>query len=90
MSELIYNKYICSDCGKTVVAHSVEDIIKNEKMCISCLSLSRNIAHKNILKNPRRPRPKKETRPKTFIELEKKKKEDEAIWGHLRNTKESK
>ena len=89
-SELIYNKYICANCGAVVLANTIEEIIENEKRCISCLSLSRNIAHKNILKNPRRPRPKKETRPKTFIELEKKKKEDEAKWGHLRNTKESK
>lgn len=36
MSDLIYDKYICSDCGKTVVAHSVEDIIKNEKKCADC------------------------------------------------------
>lgn len=89
-NNLLYGKYICVSCGAVVIANTIEEIIENEKMCIDCLTSSKNIAHKNILKNPRRPRPKKETRPKTFIELEKKKKEDEAKWGHLRNTKESK
>lgn len=34
--KLVYDKYICNDCGKPVVAHSVEDIIKNEKKCADC------------------------------------------------------
>ena len=34
--DLVYNKYLCVDCGKPVVAHTVKDVIKNEKKCADC------------------------------------------------------
>lgn len=36
MSDLIYDKYICSDCGKTIIAHTFEDVVKYEKKYADC------------------------------------------------------
>lgn len=87
-NDLIYNKYICADCGKTVLAHTVEDVIKNEKLCIDCLTVK--YSKKIIIKRAYSKKIKKETRPLTHKELLKKKNDDELKWGHLRNIKESK
>lgn len=91
-SELIYNKYICANCGTMVLANTIEEIIDNKKMCIDCLTHTENISTKDRIKKQYsiKRRPKKETRPKTSFELENKKKEDEAKWGYLRSSKESK
>lgn len=89
-NNLLYGKYICVSCGDVVLATTIEEIIENEKMCIDCLTDIKNLGSKTRIKRQYSIRPKKETRPRTSIELEKKKKEDEAKWGHLRNTKESK
>lgn len=33
---LVYDKYICNDCGKVVTAHTFEDVVKYEKKCADC------------------------------------------------------
>jgi hypothetical protein len=35
-NKLVYDKYLCIDCGEPVVAHTVEDVLKNDKKCADC------------------------------------------------------
>ncbi len=36
IDDLTYGKYICNDCGKHVIAHTFEDVVKYEKKCADC------------------------------------------------------
>lgn len=33
---LAYDKYVCKECGKVVLAHTFEDVVKYEKKCADC------------------------------------------------------
>lgn len=50
--DLVYDKYICNDCGKVVTAHTFEDVIKYEKKCADCrvIDVTGGFKHKHSKK----------------------------------------